>query len=240
MGSMVVCSSPLGATLCVTFALVLLRCNWANVLFVYTLEFRWYCVRSMRVTRFHHWSHLTHDLQRIAEYSPIPRLTRTRIHTIPAHTYIPQTSDGRTNIYTSFVRTCCTLCLRALEHRPRLNVGILVSVRNNGEPGNFVTMAHSKLDCTMTPDEICRSITDAITDSRNRPLKRSLFGFFSQWFANHLVFNNWRNIETMNQRNSNIRILTNGVSTFDITRRQELRLSHDGSGWYVVKRVVYG
>lgn len=236
------CSLGQVLTLCATLALLAvlwIRCNWANVVFVHNIEFQWYCVRCMRITRRHQWSHLTHDLQRIARYASIPRLTRARIHTTPTHTYIRPTPGDQTKNCTSFVRTCCTLCLRALGHRCRLNVGIIVSVRTNDEPGNYFTMALTKLDCTMTPNEICRSITDAITDARNRSLKQTLVGFFNQWFANHLVFNNWRNIETMDQRNSDLRILTNGVSSLDMSRRQELRLSHDGLGWYVVTRVVF-
>ena len=235
MGS-VVKRASLGAALCcvVLFVLLHARRNWSNVFFLGGINLQWYSIRHMRVTRRHQWWHITHDLQRIAQYSPIPRLTRTRIPTAPTHTYIPPTTGHQTQNYTSFVRTCCTLCLRALEHRPRLNVGIIVSVRTDDSPGNYIAMALAKLDVTMSPREICRSITGAVADVRSRPLERTLLQFLREWDANHIVFNNWRNIETMNQRSSDLRILTYGVTSFDITQRRQFRLSHDGFGWYIV------
>ena len=222
----------------IVLALLLQRRNWPNVVFRSDLTFRWYSIETLQVTEQHTWPHAHYDLQRIARYASLPKLTETVIPCRPTHTYIPP-CEGVEVGCSSFVRVCCTLCLTALTHRESMTVGILMSKRTDDRPGNVLAMATCRLHRAMTPTMICEEIVAAI--SRPATTSTTALEFFNWYFANNLVFNNWRNIETMNRRAPHLRLLSQHdpiVVDFSLAR-QELKMSHDGTGWYIVERYVW-
>lgn len=228
--------------LCRVFVVVLViaivhRRNWCNVFFRYDLHLAWYSKQTLLATDTHTWNHGTHDLQRIARAARIPPLTHYKVKSAPIHTYISPVSVEYK--CTSFVRTCCTLCTQALKCKKRLRVGILVSLRTDDSSGNFLAMASCSITRKTDADTVCRLMSESIS-SCSRSVKTTMYEFLG-WYANHdIVFNNWRNIETLNQRAPHLRLLTPGETSVDFTRRrQELRMSHDGQGWYIVSQQRY-
>jgi len=213
------------------------RCklNWLNVLLNCKMRYQWYSIHTRQTTSLHVWDHLTYDLQRVAKYSNVPRLTANKCIP-PTHVHIVPSSEITVEC-TGFVKICCTLCMSALTVRRFIYVGIIASLRRDDEPGNLLTVVRCRLDRSMTANNICNELSIAISTAPYMTTNVSLIKTVSWWFCNHLLLNNWRNIETMSQRAPHLRLLGSGDPYVDFRRkRQELRLSHDGTGWYIVSQ----
>ncbi len=212
------------------------RRNWPNIVFRFDMKYRWYSIDTLQITDEHKWSHTLYDLQRVACYASIPELTDTVIPSRPTHSYITPCKVGAR--CSSFVRVCCTLCLVALTYQESINVGIMMSKRTDNRSGNFLAMATCQLFTFMSPDMICNEIMAAI--SKPATILTNAFEFCNWYFKNNIVFNNWRSIETMDQRAPHLRLLSQGEPVVDFTTaRQELKMSHDDTGWYIVHQTVW-
>jgi hypothetical protein len=206
--------------------------NWRNIGFLgivnYKITLQWYSPQTLQATRLHVWDHRFYDLQRIARYAHIPPLTH-KIVRHPVHNYITLPKVSVT--CSSFIKACCTLCIASLKHRSLIPVGVYISRRKDDMVGNFVIMARCTLTQCMSPDRICSELCNAVS-SCEQPVKVSLVEFLSD--QNRLIFNNWRNIETFNQRAPHLRLLSKESRTFTNTIPQHVAMSHDGVGWYIL------
>lgn len=229
-----------GWFVCMVIIMVLLQVkanwwHWTFQIFPCPIDLRWYSVDTFQATEHHSWTHDAHDLTRISAFAEIPALTNTVIIP-PKHTYIalPETITAPC---TSFVKACSVLCRSALKHRKQIRIGIVVSVRLDDRRGNFVRIPLCLIREDMTTDEICQTIATKIRHIRASSTPVVTLKEFIAMGATDLVFNNWRNIETMHQRAPHLRLLCNGVplDSVNFSRAHQLYLSNDTKGWYIVK-----